>query len=109
MDFKVLYDKAHDAGMAAAKDVVPAPMFINGYAPVMDGVCGFAWVHFKGNTAFGKWAKKVGVAKKAYPNGLMIWVGDFNQSMTRKEAYASEFSKVLRAEGVDAYARSRMD
>ena len=35
--------------------------------------CGFAWVSFPGNTQFGRWAKKTGVASKGYPSGLQIW------------------------------------
>ena len=38
-----------------------------------------------------------------------IWVGEFNQSVTRKEAYAQAFAEVLREAGVTAYASSRKD
>ena len=51
----------------------------------------------------------MGLASKAYPTGLHFWVGLFNQSMTRKEAYASAFAKVLNEAGIQAYADSRMD
>mgnify|MGYP001268878037 CR=1 FL=1 len=74
-----------------------------------DGVCGFAWVSFKGNTPFGRYMKKVGQARKAYGGGLQVWVGAFGQSMTRKEAYASAYAATLRAAGIDAYSDSRMD
>ena len=63
----------------------------------------------KGNTAFGRWAKKMGVAKKAYGGGLQIWISDFNQSMERKYAYARAFAASLEAHGIDAFADSRMD
>jgi hypothetical protein len=120
MEFSELYSKAHAAGMAAGQSVIPDPMIvqqvgldnrvIKTYAPVMDGVCGFAWVKIKGNTGFARWAKKAGVARSSYPNGLQIWVGEFNQSMTRKEAYAEAFATVLRAHGVvEAAGYSRMD
>jgi hypothetical protein len=56
----------------------------------MDGVCGFAWVVVKPATSsFAKWLKKTGWADKAYGGGLSIWIGGYNQSMTRKEAHAA--------------------
>jgi hypothetical protein len=116
--FASLVLKARRAGMVAGQSVIPEPMVVQQigaggevlktYEPVMDGVCGFAWVQIKGNTTFGRWAKQNG-ASKAYPNGLMFWVGEFDQSMTRKEAYASAFAKVLNEAGIQAYADSRMD
>lgn len=113
-DFSALYSAARSAGLSAGNAVAVTPMVVverNGYTypPVEGGACGFAWIHFKGNTAWGRWAKKMGHASADYPKGLMIWVGDFNQSMTRKEAYARAFAAVLREAGIDAHARSRMD
>lgn len=124
MDFAALYAKADAAGKAAATACVPTPMVVgspttllgNDIDPnkptyyVADGVCGFAWIKLKGNTPFGRWTKKKGLAKPAYPNGLSIWVSAYGQSMARKEAYARAFAKVLNENGVsDAYADSRMD
>lgn len=76
---------------------------------INDGACGFAWISFRGNTAFGRHMKKIGQARKAYGGGLQVWVGAFGQSMTRKEAYASAYAATLRAAGIDAYSDSRMD
>ena len=122
MTFQTLYDLAHTAGMRAANECVPTPMVVNQHADMMndsspvveswkvdDGPCGFAWIWFKGNTPFGRWAKRMGHARKSYPSGLQIWVSMFNQSMTKKEAYAQAFAEALRINGVDAYAQSRMD
>ena len=117
--FDSLYNAAHMAGLDAATAMTPTPMavqnadiFGNRFGPVSviaDGPCGFAWVAFKGNTAFGRWAKKMGVAKKAYGGGLQIWISDFNQSMERKYAYARAFADTLNEAGIDAYASNRMD
>jgi hypothetical protein len=74
-----------------------------------DWPCGFAWVEFAGNTPFGRWAKETGLAKKAYPKGLSIWISAYGQSMTKKAAYAAAYAEVLRADGIVAYAGSRMD
>lgn len=125
-DFRELYERAYAAGVAAGAAVRPVPMVVGEakslvgpgsdeidyskftyYEP--EGVCGFAWVKIKGNEAFGRWAKKAGLARSSYPSGLQIWVREFGQSMERKEAFARAFAKVLNEAGVTAYADSRMD
>lgn len=113
-DYKAMFAKARAAGLKAAADCVPVPMVVVGdgrvYAPVMDGVCGFAWISVKpGNSPFANWLKAEGLARKSYEGGVSIWVGEFNQSMAKKEAYAYAFAEVLRDEGIKAYAGSRMD
>ena len=120
--FEAIVAAAQTAGMAALNAAKPAPMIVgqaaglfgNKIVPgteefVEGGVCGFAWVHFAGNTAFGRWAKKAGIASEDYPKGLMIWVREGGQSMQRKEAYARAYATVLKAHGIEAYPRSRMD
>lgn len=122
MNFQAIHDQAHAAGHAAATGMTPTPMVVGtaiGFSNqldrtkptylVEDGVCGFAWVAFAGNTAWGRWAKKAGIARAHYPKGLCVWVRDYNQSMQRKEAYATAYAQVLRDNGIDAYPGSRMD
>jgi hypothetical protein len=121
-DFGFIHRVADAAGRAAAEAATPVPMIVQQHANMLndrsavvrewripEGVCGFAWVWFKGNTPWGRWAKKTGLASKGYPAGLQVWIGDYGQSMTRKEAYARAYAKVLRDYGIDAYAQSRMD
>ena len=122
--FKELFDKAHVNGMIAGNSCIPTPMIVGTPTTplgndidttkkvykVDGGVCGFAWVHFAGNTSFGRWAKKKGLARKDWPNGLAISCHEFGQSMTKKSAYARAFAKILRDEGnIKAYAMSRID
>ena len=120
MNFQELYDAAHQVAHDAAQKMIPTPvafqnsnLFDNkptGEVFVLDeGACGFAWIQFAGNTAWGKWAKKNNLAHSAYPTGLHIWVSDYGQSMDRKEAYARAFAEVLRLNGIKAYSNSRMD
>lgn len=111
---KALFAAADAAGKAAAAAVVPRPMIVIGdgrvYEPVMDGVCGFAWVKIRpGNSAAAKFAKANYGASASYSGGVDIWVSAYNQSMVRKEAYANAFAKVLRDAGINAYGDSRMD
>jgi hypothetical protein len=118
-----LYARAHAAGMAAGEAARPTPMVvtehrnplddsspvIRTYAPVMSGVCGFAWVTVRPATSsFARYLKARG-HRRGYEGGIQIWVGEFGQSMERKEAYARAFAAVLREAGITAYAASRMD
>lgn len=119
--FAELFARALAAGTKAGNEVIPAPMIVQG-ANLLDdkphgkkyfvseGVCGFAWVSFPGNTAFGRWAKKEGFAAQFHPKGLCYWVGNFGQSMERKEACARAMAKVLREGGIErVQVGSRMD
>jgi hypothetical protein len=113
MDYSNVIASAHAAGMAAGNAINPIPMHViqsdKQIFVVPDGPCGFSWVKIKGNTAFGKWAKKAGIARASYPNGLQISCHDFNQSMVRKEEYSFAYAYVLRGAGIDCHVESRMD
>jgi hypothetical protein len=115
LKFAALLAEAFAAGNAAGAAAVPTPMVVSEDRPggknwfVSDGVCGFGWVHFAGNTAFGKWARKNGHARGDYPTGLAIWSKLMTQSMARNEAWANAVAKVLNDNGVPAYGRSRID
>lgn len=119
-----LLRKAQEEGLLAGKNYNPTPMIVvehanplndnspivKQYAPVMDGVCGFAWVHFpKANTRFVRFLKKKNLGHSGYPQGYDYWVSAFGQSMEKKESYARAFAKVMRDAGFDAYSQSRMD
>jgi len=121
--FAALLAKAFAAGAVAGAAVTPVPMVVRQHADslddtspvtkawhVPDGVCGFGWVHFKGNTPFGRWAKNNGHARPDYPTGLAISSKLMTQSMARNEAWADAVAKVLRDGGVpDAFPQSRID
>jgi hypothetical protein len=122
--FAAIVDEAFAAGMAAGRAANPAPMIVSEANPisgakldggksyyVSEGACGFAWVKFYGlgNSSFGKWLLKQGVAKKSYSGGLQIWISEFNQSLDRKEACARAMADVFKKHGFSAYADSRMD
>lgn len=122
--FEKLFSDAHLAGLHAVSTMAPPePMIVAGtgldergrvvttiYPPVLDGVCGFAWVTIRpGTSSFAKWLVKNGHARAAYGGGVQVWVSYFNQSMAKKETYASAFADTLEAAGIKAYAGSRMD
>ena len=121
MPFSKITAAAHEAGMAAGLAARPTPMHLveadiwgcpKPGAEVhceMEGPCGFAWVWIAGNTTFGRWAKKQGLARPSYPKGLQISCHEFNQSMERKEAYALAYARVLQEYGIKCFSASRMD
>jgi hypothetical protein len=120
-----LLKAADDAGRKAADAKVPTPMYVverasplddnspivKRYAPVMGGVCGFAWVNVKpGNSRLANYMKAKGLARTdGYYGGVTLWVSRYGQSMELKEAYARAFAGVLSDAGIRAYADSRMD
>lgn len=122
-EFEALLSEADAAGNAAAEAAVPVPMNVKNMHTdevwhVPDGACGFAWVVVKpGNCPLANWLKKEGNGdfdnsarwSKHYHGGVSNWVGGFNQSVARKEAYARAFAKVLEAAGHKAFAGSRLD
>lgn len=121
MLFQEAFEAADAAGKAAAAKTKPVAMVVQEANfdgskleggqewYVADGVCGFAWVSFPGNTAFGKWAKKTGKASPGYPTGLQVWVHNFNQSYDLKMAYAVAFARTLNERGFTAYPGGRLD
>lgn len=121
-----------DAQAAAAKAAaacVPQPMIVGDAIGLSDqidyskptyyvagGVCGFASINVKGNTSFGRWAKKVGIGRKAYYGGIDISSykihdvgGQLSQSLAIKQAICGAAADVLRQNGVDVHVDSRMD
>lgn len=128
IDYQELFNKADKAGKEAAENHNPTPMhvverenplddsspIVKRYEPVADGVCGFAWVNFSpGTHGFCRWLKANTNARKAYYGGIELWIYDYNQSMEKKQAYATAFAKIINEEiGSDKFRAmpgSRMD
>lgn len=113
--FGELVERAHLAGVEAARAAVPAPMVVTTSAgevieTVWDGPCGFAWIVIRdGRGSFGRWAAKQGIARKAYGGGLQVWCPLPTQSEARKRAYCEAYADTLRAAGVECFATSRLD
>lgn len=120
-----IFELANEAGCEAVAKTKVIPMIV-GHAKsifsneidysrpvevVNDGVCGFAWVNIKpANSKFAKFLVERRLARKdSYYGGVSMSISNYNQSMTKKEAYAYAFASVLAANGIRAYATSRMD
>lgn len=123
-DFQAIYNEAREAGLKAGNECVPVPMVVcehanplddkspvvRQYAPVEGGICGFSnSVIRPGNAPFAIWARKNNLGYKNYYGGYAIPCHDFNQSLTRKEAYCDAFGKVLAKYGIEGTTDSRMD
>lgn len=120
-----IYKEAHAAGQAAAEAAIPTPMIVGTPTTplgndidfkkqtyfVSEGACGFAWVKiFPARGKFVNYLKAIGVGStNGYEGGYDIWVSAYGQSITRKEAYAGAFAKVLAQYGIKAYGQSRLD
>ena len=112
-----LAELAHRKGMEAGNKAIPAPMVIvDGESKevidvVDDGLCGFAWINIRpARGAFVNYLKaRQWGDVNTYSGGYDIWVSQFNQSMTRKHAYAVAFAEVLNRYGIKASASCRMD
>lgn len=116
LSYQEIFDQAHRAGLAAAHAAIPTPMAVVNHDRVVDvvadGVCGFAWVKIRpGNSRLAKAAKLILGARKSYTGGVDLWISHFNQSYTRKYAYASAFADVVRelTGETSIYADGRLD
>lgn len=122
--YETIWSQAVQAGEAAAASCTPTPIIVGEAKNIVSdeidtskpvyyvpqGICGFASIRFKGNTGFGRWAKKTGRATSSYQGGLRTPVQVGGQSYEIKTAYAAAFAGSLRDNGVaDAYYESRLD
>ena len=119
-----LLEKAHLMGMDAGRSVGVTPMIVGSPSTpfgndvdyskktyfVEGGVCGFAGVVIKpARGKFVSYLKGLDKGYKHYYGGWYVSVREFGQSLTRKEAYAEAFAKVLGEVGMRCYVDSRMD
>ncbi len=118
-----IYLTVHKAGLKALRAVTPTPMTVverenpfDETSEIVDaeyipeGLCGFTWVVIRpASSKFARWLLKKGLASRGEGGGVKIWIGGGGQSVERKKAYAKAFAEVLNANGIDAFAESRLD
>ena len=104
-----IFEQAKAAALAAAtaQNATLPPEARRGFD------CGFAWVIIKpARGPFVKYCKANRIGDKHCYGGWNIWYSHFSlptQSVSVHEAAASAFAAVLVANGIDAYADSRLD
>ena len=112
-----LLKNAEAAGLKAGLEVSPNPVTVKDTHTGQtydsaEGSCGFAWVNISpARGKFVNYLKKIGKGHKSYHGGWDYWVSssELGQSITRKEAYADAFAKVLKEWGINCYSMSRLD
>ena len=112
-----LLKKAEAAGLKAGLEVSTNPVTFKDVHSgqtydVAEGMCGFAWVNISpARGKFVNYLKKIGKGYTSYQGGYNVPAGgvELGQSITRKEAYAEAFAKVLQDWGIKCYVSSRLD
>lgn len=112
--FAKLWTMAWELGEQAATAHKPRTMVVSDsdgtvVDVVPEGMCGFAWLNVPGNTSFGKWLKKHGLARPDYPTGLCVWISAYSQSYERKVMHATAMASYLRDNGIECRVGSRLD
>ncbi len=103
-DFTSVYIKALDAAKLAYDNHIKE--YGEGF------MCGFAWVHFEnGRAPFVNWLKKNNLGSKHWRKGYILWnpAKCGTQSIDVLESSARAFANVLRENGIDCNAQSRLD
>ena len=111
------WNAAHAIGMeavAAIQDRIPAMVVTDrfgGECVVADGVCGFAWLEIRpARGPIVTFLKKNGIGYiNRYEGCYQVSIHAFNQSLAKKEAYATAAADYLRSCGYEVYSGSRID
>ena len=100
--WKAIFLLARKAGAEAAAKCVPTPMKISGGEIFMEGECGGAYVMVPdARRGFARWLKTNGYGRRGLQGGVCFYSKVKSQSVDRATAYAEEFSRVLRRNGID--------
>lgn len=108
--WKELFRLADEAGKAAGDKCIPTPVLITGFAqPLAEGKLGRALISFSDKKhEFVQWLNQNNLGH-FYKGAYIIVVTHETQSVERAIAYANEFSRVLRANGIDSTIDSYLD
>ena len=105
---QTIISEAHEAAHEAS-----LKFFVDTLGGVDRGACGFAWVNIygiKGNTKLGRKLKQAGITQD-YTKVFSVWnPANFPcQNVDTLLVGAREFAKILKSNGFDAYAESKLD
>lgn len=104
-----IHEMAHSCGMQHGEATLPTPMVLEKWGTIWDGACGFGWVFLPNARApFAKWILKEGLGYASRP-GVHISSKLGTQSVQKNLAYAIGYAEVLKANGIDCRAESRLD
>ena len=107
--WKKIHEMAHHCGMLRGESKVPTPMVLEKWGTIWDGACGFGWVRLPdARVPFAKWAVKEGIGYASRP-GVHISSKIMTQSIQKNLSYAFGYAEVLKANGIECRAESRLD
>jgi len=111
-EFFHLYQRAHAAGLKAADGAAPRRLIVEPgerWENETD-VKGFAWANVSpGNSGFGAWLVRSGVAHASYSGGVDVYAPGLGTALAPQDAYAAMFARIVREAGVTCRARDRLD
>jgi hypothetical protein len=116
-EFNDFLDEAIIIGLKSGNAHIPTPMYVAGYAPIPDGVCGFAQINIKANNPLGRhiakicreqYSDKKGWSKR-YNSGFMFWVPYFNQSYEKKKCMANSMTNFFLQHNYPCWASAQVD
>lgn len=106
-DWARLWRWANDAGVRAADEVVPTPMYIVGYAPIAEGEIGIAQVRVSdARRGLARWLSRHGPGDSDGDGGTVLFSPIASQSVDRAMAWARGVALTLRLNGIDAKIES---
>ncbi|MEP1611898.1 MAG: DUF6883 domain-containing protein [Roseobacter sp.] len=104
-----IHEMAHSCGMARGDEKTPTPMVLEKWSTIWEGACGFGWVFLpNARVPFARWALKEGIGYASRP-GIHISSKLSTQSIDKNFAYAQGYAEVLKANGIECRADSRLD
>lgn len=107
--WRAIHEMAHTNGMKHSEKKTPTPMLLEGGRAIWEGACGFGWVSLpNARVPFAKWALKEGIGFATRP-GVHISSKLKTQSVQKNFAYAVGYAQVLKANGIECRAESRLD
>ncbi|MBU5484273.1 hypothetical protein KQI86_08020 [Clostridium sp. MSJ-11] len=108
--YKELYELANKKGIEKYNSCIPDPVYIDGIKePMIEGLCGNAYVVVDGKSGFSRWLKKNKIGFKGYKKGYEIPCSISSMSYDRAIAYAEAFSKVLFQNEINSHIRKELD
>lgn len=104
-----IHELAHNCGMQRGEAKSPTPMVLEKWGTIWEGACGFGWAFLPdARASFAKWALKSKIGYASHP-GVHIRSKLSTQSIEKNLAYAEGYAEVLRANGIECLAESRLD
>ena len=104
-----IHTLAHENGVQRGNAKTPTPMVLEKWGTIWDGQCGFGWVSLpNARTPFARWALKSSIGVPTRP-GVQISSKLSTQSIEKNRAYAEGYAEVLKANGIECRAESRLD